>query len=113
MLCPSKLVCKALRNKFQPWRQHKDLIGPELKNPTGKQIKHTNSQHLVEEAIKGKPELSFEEIVLKEYWNYKEVFTGRPKGQLLPKRPWNHYIKIKEDTEHLLHSKLYSLSPAE
>ena len=67
MLCPRKLVCKALRNKLQFWRQHKDLIGLELKNSTGKQIKHTNSQHLAEEATKGKPELLFEEIVPKEY----------------------------------------------
>ena len=50
---------------------------------TGKQTKHTNSQRLVEEAAKGKPELPFKEIVPKEYWNYRKVFEGRPKGQLL------------------------------
>ena len=80
MPCPRKLVHEALRNKLQPWKWHKDPIRPEPKNPTGKQTKHTNSQHLAEEAAQGKPELLFEEIVLKEYWDYKEVFTGRPKG---------------------------------
>ena len=49
---------------------------------TGKQTKHTSSQRLAEEAAKGKPELSFEEIVPREYWNYRKVFEGRPKGQL-------------------------------
>ena len=48
----------------------------------GKQTKHTNSQRLAEEAAKGKPELSFKEIVPKEYWDYRKVFEGRPKGQL-------------------------------
>ena len=38
-----------------------------VKAATGKQTKHTNSQRLAEEASKGKPELPFEEIVLKEY----------------------------------------------
>ena len=38
-----------------------------VKVATGKQTKHTNSQRLVEKASKGKPKLSFEEIVPKEY----------------------------------------------
>ena len=38
-----------------------------IKAAIGKQMKHTNSRKLVEEALKGKPELSFEEIVPKEY----------------------------------------------
>ncbi|ETW75035.1 hypothetical protein HETIRDRAFT_120454 [Heterobasidion irregulare TC 32-1] len=46
------------------------------KEPIGKQTKHTNSQKLAEEASKGKPELSFEEIVPKEYWDYRKVFEG-------------------------------------
>ena len=48
-----------------------------IKAVIGKQTKHTNSQKLVEEASKGKPKLSFEEIVLKEYWSYQKVFEGQ------------------------------------
>ena len=79
----------------------------------GKQTKHTNSQHLAEEAAKGKPELSFEEIVPEEYWDYRKVFEGRPKGQLPLSRPWDHKIEIKEGMDHSLKPKLYSLSPGE
>ena len=38
-----------------------------IKAVIGKQTKHTNLQKLAKEALKGKSELSFEEIVLKEY----------------------------------------------
>ncbi|ETW80302.1 hypothetical protein HETIRDRAFT_229282, partial [Heterobasidion irregulare TC 32-1] len=79
----------------------------------GKQTKHTNSQKLAEEASKGKPELSFEEIVPKEYWSYRKVFKGRKPGKLPPKRPWDHKIELKDDMEHSLRPKLYSLSPME
>ena len=48
-----------------------------VKAATGKQTKHTNSQRLAEEALKGKPKLPFEEIVPKEYWSYRKVFEGR------------------------------------
>ena len=47
-----------------------------IKVAIGKQTKHTNSQKLAEEALKGKPELSFKEIILKEYWSYQKVFEG-------------------------------------
>ena len=47
-----------------------------IKAAIGKQTNHTNLQKLVEEALKGKPELSFEEIVPKEYWSYRKVFKG-------------------------------------
>ena len=47
-----------------------------VKVSTGKQTKHTNSQILVEEAAKGKPELPFEKIVPKEYWSYRKFFKG-------------------------------------
>ncbi|ETW78542.1 hypothetical protein HETIRDRAFT_419812 [Heterobasidion irregulare TC 32-1] len=79
----------------------------------GKQTKHTNSQKLAEEASKGKPELSFEEIVPKVYWSYRKVFEGRKPGKLPPKRPWDHKIELKDDMEHSLRPKLYSLSPME
>ena len=78
-----------------------------------KQTKHTNSQRLVEEAAKGKPELFFEKIVPKEYWSYKKVFEGQPKEQLPPSRPWNHKIELKDGMDYSLKPKLYSLSPAE
>ncbi|ETW78670.1 hypothetical protein HETIRDRAFT_219397, partial [Heterobasidion irregulare TC 32-1] len=83
------------------------------KEPIGKQTKHTNSQKLAEEASKGKPELSFEEIVPKEYWDYRKVFEGRKPGKLPPKRPWDHKIELKDGMEHSLRPKLYSLSPME
>ena len=47
-----------------------------VKAATGKHTKHTNLQRLVEEALKGKPELPFKEIVPKEYWSYRKVFKG-------------------------------------
>ena len=47
-----------------------------VKAAIGKQTKHTNSQRLAEEALKGKPELPFKEIVPKEYWSYRKVFEG-------------------------------------
>ena len=47
-----------------------------IKAAIGKQTKHTNSQKLVEEASKGRPELPFKEIVPKEYWSYQKVSKG-------------------------------------
>ena len=73
---PNKWARNEFQNKSQHWKPREVPIGPRTKNPMGKQTKHTNSQRLAEEDAKGKPELSFEEIVPKEYWDYKEVFTG-------------------------------------
>ena len=84
-----------------------------IKAVIGKQTKHTNSQKLAEEALKGKAELSFEEIVPKEYWSYRKVFEGWKPGKLPLKHPWDHKIELKDGIEHLLRPKLYSLSPVE
>ena len=84
-----------------------------IKAVIGKQTKHTNSQKFVEEALKGKAKLSFEEIVPKEYWSYRKVFEGWKPGKLPLKHPWDHKIELKDGIEHLLRPKLYSLSPVE
>ncbi|ETW79926.1 hypothetical protein HETIRDRAFT_49390, partial [Heterobasidion irregulare TC 32-1] len=83
----------------------------------GKQTKHTNLQKLAEEASKGKPELPFEEIIPRpnqlNNWKYRKVFKGQKPGKLPPKQPWDHKIELKDNMEHSLRPKLYSLSPME
>jgi hypothetical protein len=54
-----------------------------------------------------------EELIPKEYLEFKQVFSKEYFDQLPPRRPWDHAIELKPDSELPTRTRAYPLSPAE
>ena len=57
-------------------------------------------------------EHSWEEIVLKHYLSYKELFEKKMFDQLPPRRPWDHAIELIPGAK-MVDCKIYLLNPSE
>ena len=55
---------------------------------------------------------TWEEIVLKHYLPYKEVFERQTFNQLPPRRPWDHAIELIPNAK-MTDCKIYPLNPTE
>ena len=53
---------------------------------------------------------TWEEIVLKEYLPYKEVFEKKTFDELPPRRPWDHTIEVIPGSK-MVDCKIYPLNP--
>ncbi|KAF5315388.1 hypothetical protein D9619_007461 [Psilocybe cf. subviscida] len=74
----------------------------------------TVSQKLAEESHQqnDSPKKSFEEIVPKQYHQFKGVFSKESFDRLPDRKPWDHAIELKPGSEPY-RSKIYPLSPNE
>jgi hypothetical protein len=72
----------------------------------------TVSTRLAEQSKKDWEKKSFEDIVPKQYHNFKKVFSKESFDELPPRKPWDHAIELKPDSEPS-RSKIYPLSPLE
>jgi len=86
---------------------HRDPPAPKHVRATG-----TKSQQLAEAAQRAHPERTFEEIVPKEYWDFKDVFSKESFDELPERRQWDHAIELMPDAQ-ARSCKLYPLSPPE
>jgi hypothetical protein len=86
---------------------HRDPPKPKHVRATG-----TKSQQLAEAAQHARPERTFEEIVPKEYWDFREVFSKESFDELPECRQWDHAIELMPDAQ-ARSCKLYPLSPPE
>lgn len=74
----------------------------------------TVSQKLAEESHKhgSEKKRTFEEIVPKQYHQFRDVFSKESFDQLPDRKPWDHAIELKAGSEPF-RSKIYPLSPNE
>jgi len=65
---------------------------------------------LAEQAAKGTPKWSFEEMVLAYAHEFRTVFERKDFDELPPSRPWDHAIELIPGVEPRLDCKIYPLS---
>ena len=70
------------------------------------------SQQLQERAMKeaGTQKRTFEEVVPREYHDFKDVFSKESFDELPPRRPWDHAIEFLPGKEPKFKSKLYPMN---
>src|SRR5882757_2211124 len=81
-------------------------------NPTLNNRKTTTAQTLAEEASLLQKKKTFEEIVPRQFHEYKDVFDKSAMDALPPSRSYDHHIRMK-DTYEPKRGKVYPLSPEE
>ena len=72
----------------------------------------TTSQQLAEEALKDKPERTFEEMVPEPYRDFYDIFSKKSFDELPQRKPWDHAIDLTPGT-HSIDCKIYNLCPDE
>src|SRR3979490_1630998 len=72
----------------------------------------TVSQQLAPKALEFAPIRSFENLVLKPYQEFKDVFSKEYFDQLPPHKPWDHAIELIPGTQPFS-TKVYPMSPNE
>ena len=74
---------------------------------------HTYSTKLTAEANQAKEQLTFEQMVPKEYHRHAKVFSEEESHRLPKPQPWDHTIDLKSDAPESLRSKVYPMPPNE
>jgi len=67
------------------------------------------STELAIEVNKTKQIQTFEEIVPEAYHKYKDVFNKKNFDELLPRRLWDHAVKLLSG-DHVIDCKMYNLT---
>jgi hypothetical protein len=93
--------------------EEKDKIFMDFPNcPYSIRAASSISQNLAEESHKHDQKKSFEELVPKEYHQFRDVFSKDSFDRLPDRKPWDHAIELKPGSEPF-RTKIYPLSPNE
>ncbi len=75
--------------------------------------KTTVAQQLAVDALEGKEEKTWQELVPKRYHRYAKVFNEKDSEKSPDRRLWDHTIDLKEDAPTSINCRVYPLSPKE
>ena len=71
---------------------------------------YTYSQQLAEQAHKGKPTRTFEEMVPEPYRDFRKVFSETASERLPSHQPWDHAIDLVPGAPETMRTKVYPMS---